>query len=157
MWMWQLDHKEGWALKTWCLRILMLEKTLESPLDSKEINAVNPKGNQPWIFIGKTDAEASILWSRDAKGWHIGKDPDAGKDWRQKENGRQRMGWFDSITDSADMNMSKSRRWWRTAFWCATVCWVAKSRISNWTTTTKKLIANSKLWLSPLYNGDNVI
>ena len=87
MCLWELDHKEGWAPKDWCIWIVVLEKTLESPLDCKEIKPVNPKGNQPWIFIGRTDAEAEtpILWLPDAKSHIIGKDPDAGKDWRQKE------------------------------------------------------------------------
>ena len=84
---WELDHKEGWVLKNWCLWIVVLEKTLESPLDSKEFKPVDPKGNQPWIFIGRTDAEAeaSILWPLDAKSRLIGKDPDAEKDWGQEE------------------------------------------------------------------------
>ena len=84
--MWELDHK-GWMLKNWSFQIVMLEKTLESLLDRKEIKPVNPKGNKPWIFIGMTDAEAEapILWPLDAKSWLIGKDPDAGKDRRQKE------------------------------------------------------------------------
>ena len=83
------DHKEGWVPKNWCLRIVLLENTVESPLDCKEIQPVNPKENQPWIFIGRTDAEAEtpILWSPDAKNWLIWKDPDAGKDWRQKVKG----------------------------------------------------------------------
>ena len=87
VWMWELDHKEGWAPKNWCFQIVVLEKTLESPLDCKEIKPVNPKGNQSRIFIGRTDAEAevSILWPPDAKSWLIGKDSDAGKDWRQEE------------------------------------------------------------------------
>ena len=86
-WMQELDHKEGWAPKNWCFWIVVLEKTLESPLDSKEIKPVHPKGNQPWIFTGRTDAEAEapILWPPDVKSWLIRKDPDAGKDWRQKE------------------------------------------------------------------------
>ena len=84
VWMWELYHKEGWVPKNWCLQIVVLEKTLESPLDSKKIQPVNPKGNQSWIFIRRTDAEAPILWPHDVKGWLIGKDPDAGKDWRQK-------------------------------------------------------------------------
>ena len=85
--MWELVHKEGWALKHLSIWIVVLEKTLESPLDSKEIKSVNPKRNQPWIFIGRTDAEAEapILWPPDVKSWLIGKEPDAGKDWRQKE------------------------------------------------------------------------
>ena len=83
--MWELDHKETWALKNWCFQIVVLEKTLESPLDSQEIKAVNPKGNQHWIFIGRTDAEVPILSVPDAKSWLIGKDPDAWKDWGQEE------------------------------------------------------------------------
>ena len=87
--MWELDRKEGWAPKSWCLRFVVLEKTLESPLDCKDIKPVHPKGNQPLIFIERTDveAEAPILWPPDAKSWIIGKDLDAGKDWRQKEKG----------------------------------------------------------------------
>ena len=87
LWMWELDHTEGWALKNWCFWTVVLEKTLESPLDSKEIQLVHPKGNQSWIFIGKTNAEAEtlVLWPPDAKNWLICKDPDAGKDWRQEE------------------------------------------------------------------------
>ena len=86
--MWELDHKEGWAPKNWCFQIV-LEKILESLLDSKEIKLVNTKGNQPWILTGRTDAkaEAAILWLPDAKSWLIGKDSDARKDWRQKEKG----------------------------------------------------------------------
>ena len=84
VWMWELHHKEGWAPKT-CFQIVVLEKTLESPLDCKEIQPVNPKGNQSWIFIGRTDAEAPVLWLPDAKSQLFGKDPDAGKNWRQKE------------------------------------------------------------------------
>ena len=84
VWIWELDHKEDWVLKNWCFLIVVLEKTLESPLDSKEIKPVNPKGNQSWIFIGRTEAEALILWPPAGKSWLIGKDPDAGKDWRQE-------------------------------------------------------------------------
>ena len=85
--LWELDHKEGWEPKDWYFWAVTLEKTLESPLDCKEIKPVNPKGNQPWIFIGRTDAEAEapILWPPDAKSQLIGKDPDAGKDWGQEE------------------------------------------------------------------------
>ena len=87
--MWELDHKEDWVPKNWCFQTVVLEKTLESPLDSKDIKPVNPKGNQSWISIGRTDAkaEAAILWPPDAKNWLIGKYPDAGKDWRQEEKG----------------------------------------------------------------------
>ena len=83
VWMWELDYKESWALKNWYFWIVVLEKTLENPFDYKEIKPVSPKENQPWIFIGKTDAEAEtpILWPPDMKSWLIGKDPDAGQDW----------------------------------------------------------------------------
>ena len=102
--MWELDHKEGWEAKNWCFQILVLEKTLESSLDCKEIKLVNPKGNQPWIFIGKTDTEAEVpvLWPPDAKSWLIGKDPDAGKDWEQEEKGvteDQMVGWHHQLNE----------------------------------------------------------
>ena len=89
VWIWELDYKESWALKNWCFWTVVLEKTLESPLDHKEIKPVRPKGNQSWIFIGRTDAEAEtpILWPPDVKNWLIWKDPAAGKDWRQEEKG----------------------------------------------------------------------
>ena len=95
---WELENKKGWVPKNWCLQTAVLEKTLESPLDSKEIKPVNPKGNQPWIFIGRTgaEAEAPVLWPPDAKNWLVGKDPDAGKDWRQEEKGTtedEMVGW----------------------------------------------------------------
>ena len=95
---WELDHKESWALKNWCFWTVVLDKTLECPLDCKEIKPVNPKGNQSWIFIGTTDAEtdAPILWPPDEKNWLTGKDPDSGKDWRQEEKGMtqdEMLGW----------------------------------------------------------------
>ena len=98
VWKWELDHKESWALKNWCFWTVVLEKTPESPLDSKEIKPVYPKGNQSWIYIGRTDAEAEtpILWPPDAKNWLLGKDPDAGKEWRQEEKGTtedEMAGW----------------------------------------------------------------
>ena len=99
VWMWQLDYEESGALKNWCfLNVVLLEKTLESPLDFKKIQPVNPKGNQSWIFIERTDAEAEtpIFWPPDAKNWLIGKDPDAGKDWMQEEKGMievEMVGW----------------------------------------------------------------
>ena len=85
VWMWELDHKDSWALKKWCFWTVVLEKTLERPLDCKEIKPVNPKGNQSWILIGRTDAEAPILWPPNAKNLLIGKDPDAQQDWSQEE------------------------------------------------------------------------
>ena len=97
--MWELDHKEGWAQKNWCFWTVVLEKILESPLDCKEIQPVNTKGNQSWIFIGRTDVEAEvpILWPSDGMSWLTGKDPDAGKDWRQEEKGTtedEMVGWL---------------------------------------------------------------
>ena len=99
---WELNHKEDWAPRNWCFQTVVLEKTLESPLDSKEIKPVNPKGNKPWIFIGRTDAcaEAPILWPPDEKSWLIIKDPDAGKDWGQedKEVAEDEMvGWYHQL------------------------------------------------------------
>ena len=98
VWLWQLDHKESWAPKNWCLWTVVLEKTLESPLDCKEIQPVHPKGDRSWVFIGRTDAEAEtpILWPLHAKSWLIGRDPDAGRDWGQEEKGTtedEMAGW----------------------------------------------------------------
>ena len=100
----------GKSLKDWCFQTVVLKKTRERPLDNKEIKPVNPKGNQHWIFTTKTDAKAEvpIFWPPDVKSWLIcGKDPDAGKDWRQEEKGTTRMRWLDGITDSMDMSPSK--------------------------------------------------
>ena len=90
------DYKESWALKNWCFWTVVLEKSLESPLDCKEIQPVHPKGDQSWVFIGRTETETPILWPPDAKSWFIGKDPDAGKDWRREEKGTtedEMVGW----------------------------------------------------------------
>ena len=87
VWIWELDYKESWVPKNWCFWTVVFEKTLESPLDCREFQPVHPKGNQCLILIGRTDAEAPILWPPDVKNWLIWKDPDAGKDWRQEEKG----------------------------------------------------------------------
>ena len=92
----ELDHKEGWVLKNWCFWTVVLENTFENPLDCKEIKPVSPKGNQPWILIGRPDAAALILWPPHAKGWLIGEDPDAGRGWRHEEKGTtedEKIGW----------------------------------------------------------------
>ena len=96
--MWELDYKESWVPKNWCFWTVVLEKTLESPLEDKEMQPVHPKGNQSWICIGRTDTEAEtpILWPPDVKNWLLGKDPDAEKDWRQEEKGMKEdemVGW----------------------------------------------------------------
>ena len=114
--MWELDYKEGWVLKNWCFWTVVLEKTLESPLDCKDIQPVQPKLNQSWIFIGRTDAEAEtpILWSPDRKNWLIWKDFDAGKGWRQEEKGMtedEMIAWHHRLDGH---EWVKSRSWWWT-------------------------------------------
>ena len=108
--MWELDHKEGWQPKNWCFWIVVLEKTLENLLDSKENKPVNPKGNQPWIFIGRTLTEALILWSPDVKSWLMEKLLKLGKTEGKRRRGQQRMIWLDSIIDSVDIYWMFSRR-----------------------------------------------
>ena len=107
VWMWELDHKEGWAPKNWCFQAVVV-KTLESPLDCKELKPVHPKGNESWMFIERTDAdtEIPILWPPDAKKQLIGKDPDPGKVEGKRSREWQRMRWLDGISDSVDMSLS---------------------------------------------------
>ena len=131
VWMWD---NEDWVSKNWCFWIVMLEKTLESALESKVIKPVNPKGNQPWILIGRTDAEAeaTILWPSDAKTQLTGKDPDAGKDWGQEEKGTTET---DGITDSMDMSLSKFQeivkdREWGHKSWTWLNDWSAITRLA---------------------------
>ena len=138
--MWELNHKGGLALKNWCFQIVVLEKTLESPLDSKEMKPVNPKGSQPWLFIGRTcpEAEAPILWLPDAKSQFTGKDPDAGKDWGQKEKKvteDEMVGWHHWLNgqDSKLGEIVKDREAWRAVVHGAAKSW---TRLSNWTATT---------------------
>ena len=112
VWMQELNHKEGWALKKWCFEIMVLEKTFESSLDCKEIQLVNSKGIQPWIFIGRTDAEAEapILWPRDVKSQLTGKDPELGKIEGRRRRGQERIRCLDGIIDSMDMRLSNLGR-----------------------------------------------
>ena len=134
----ELDCEESWASKNWCFWTVVLEKTLESPLDCKETQPVHPKGDQSWVFIGRTDAEAEtpILWPPHVKSWLTGKDSDAGRDWRQEEEGTTEDEMADGIIDSMDVSLSElqemvmDREAWR-----ASIREVAKSqrRLSDWT------------------------
>jgi len=116
IWMWVLDHKEGRELKNWCLQTVVLEKPLESPLDSKQIQPVHPIGDQSWVFTGRTDVEAEvpILWPPGLKSWLTGKDPVAGKERRQEEKGMTEDKMVGCIIDSTDMSWADSGRWWST-------------------------------------------
>ena len=143
--MWELDYKESWTPKNWCFWTVVLEKTLESPLDSKKIKPVNFKGNQPWILFGRADAEAEtlILWPPDVKRQLIGKDPHAGKDWGQEEGlGREWDGW-DGIIDSMDKSLSKLQETVKDReAWRAIVHGISKSWtwLSKWAITTKSYL-----------------
>ena len=131
---WTLKKAECWRI--WCFQTVVLEKPLEESY-CKEIKPVSPKGNQPWIFVGRTDAEAPILWLPDVKSWLAGKDSDAGKDWGQEDKGQWRMKWLDGFADSTDMSLSNFQEIVKDrGAWHAAVHGVAKSRmwLSDWTT-----------------------
>ena len=152
--MWELDCEEGWALKNWCFWTVVLKKTLESPLDCKEIQPFHLKANQYWKFIGRTDAdiEAPILWAPDAKSWLIRKDPDAGKDWSQEEKGMTEAS-LDGITDSMDMSLSKLRCWWWTGKTGVLQSMGLQKAGHDWATELNRtsslsFLLNCKLWES---------
>ena len=136
--MWELDYKESWVPKNWCFWTVVLKKTLENPLDCKEIQPIHPKGNQSWVFIGRTDVEAEtpILWPHDAKSWLTGKDPDAGKDWRREKKGTtddEMVGWhhqLDGHEFEQALGVGDGQEAWRAA-----IHGVAKSQtwLSDWT------------------------
>ena len=150
VWMWELDHKESWARKSWCFWTVVLEKTLESHLDCKKIKPVNPKENQAWIFIGRTDAkaEAPILWSPDVKYWLTGEDPDSGKDWVQEEKGttEDKMAgwhhWLEGRESEWTPELVMDREAWRAAIHGVAKSW---TQLSYW---------SDLIWSVLLQNSD---
>ena len=142
--MWELDHKEGWVLKNICFWTLVLEKTLESPLDCKEIKPVNLKGNQSWTFVRRTDeAEAPVLWPPNVKSQIIGKDPDAGKDWRQEEKGAtedEMIGWHHWLNGHESEQTLGDGEGQGELACCSPGVAKGRTQLSAWTTTTNQKI-----------------
>ena len=151
VWMWELDYNKSWALRNLCFWTVVLEKTLEGALDCKQIQPVHPKGNQSWMYIGRTDVEAEtpIVWPPDMKSWLIGKDPDAWRDWGQEEKGTTEDEMVGSITDSIDMGLGEL---WKLVLdrqaWCAAIHGVARSRtrLSDWTELNWNLFWSDFYW-----------
>ena len=144
---WELDHKESWVPKNWWFWTVVLEKTLENPLDNKEIKPVNPEGNQSWIFIGRNDAEAEtpILWPPDAKSWLIGKDPDAGKDWRQEEKGMtedEMVGWHHWL-DGHEFEQAPGVDDGQGSLACCSPWGCKESEMTEWLNWTEALVGKS--------------
>ena len=137
--MWELDHKEDWVPKNWCFQTVVLEKTLESPLDCKEIKPVHPKGNQPWLFTGRTDAaaETPILWSPDVKSQFIEKDPDAGKEWREEQKkaiANKIVGWHHRLKGHEfEQALGDGEEQW-SLLCCSYGVAKSQTRLRNWTT-----------------------
>ena len=144
VWMWELDHKESWALKNWCFRTMVLEKTHESLFDYMEIKPVNPKRNQPWIFIGRTDAEAEapILWPPDSKIWLTGKDPDAGKDWRREEKETtedETVRWHHRLNEH-EFDQTLGHSWRTESLACCSIWGCKESDMTEWLNNKKRRI-----------------
>ena len=167
VWMWELDYKESWALKNWCFWTVVLEKTLESPLDCKEIQPFHPKGDQSWVSIGRTDFEAEIpiLWPPDAKSWLLWKDPDAGKDWGQEEKGTtedEMVGWHHQLDGHVF--------WWTSGagdgqggLACCSSWGHKESDTTEWLNCQiqmaikKPPVSEKQLYRCPCWNGDSEI
>ena len=164
VWMWELDSKESWALKNWCFWTVVLENIFESPLDCKEIQPVHPKGNQSWIFIRRTDAEAEapILWPPDAKNWLIWKDPDAGKDWRWEEKGTTEYEmfewhhWLNRHEFEWTLGIGNGQGAWRSAIHGVSKSWTRLSDWTelNWTEMFARILLWSHLVLGFCFSGD---